>query len=300
MPSLTSRPFTIVQAPSPLGVAPHGIEEGCDALLRAELSKRIGAKVGPRIEPAPFDWQRDPVDGMLNRTAISDYAAALGGVVGEVIDAGCLPIVLGGDCSIMLGPLLALQRRGRYGLLFLDGHMDFYQPEAEPRGEAASMELALATGRGPDLVTRIGGTLPLVRDEDIAVLGFRDEEEAFAHGSQALPETILAIGEAEMRRVGWDTAIDTALERLLRPEVEGFWLHLDVDILSDALLPAADFPAPGGLEWEELRPILSAALRTGKVVGLEITIFNARLDPSGEQAERLAEFISEVLSTEGR
>jgi CRP/FNR family transcriptional regulator, cyclic AMP receptor protein len=45
----------------------------------------------------------------------------------------------------LLGNLLALRRRGRYGLLFLDGHADFYQPEAEPNSEAASMDLALAT-----------------------------------------------------------------------------------------------------------------------------------------------------------
>jgi len=57
-----------------------------------------------------------------------------------------LPLVLGGDCSILLGTTLALRRRGRFGLLFIDGHADFYQPEVEPKGEAASMDLAFATG----------------------------------------------------------------------------------------------------------------------------------------------------------
>ncbi|UHD43852.1 hypothetical protein LUX29_12180 [Aureimonas altamirensis] len=57
------------------------------------------------------------------------------------------------------------------------------------------MELALATGRGPDLISRIGDSLPLLRDEDIVVFGFCDEAEAFEHGSQPLPATILAISE---------------------------------------------------------------------------------------------------------
>ena len=61
--------------------------------------------------------------------------------------------MLGGDCSILLGNLLALRRRGRYGLLFVDGHADFYHPEANPNGEAASMDLAFATGRGPEVLT---------------------------------------------------------------------------------------------------------------------------------------------------
>src|SRR5262245_44187407 len=109
-----------------------------------------------------------------------------------------LPVVLGGDCSIVLGCLLALRRRGRYGLLFLDGHADFYQPDAEPNGEAASMDLALATGRGPLAVTNIEERRPLVRDEDVVVLGRRD-------------------------------AVARAVECLTKPELDGFWVHLDAD-----------------------------------------------------------------------
>ncbi len=56
--------------------------------------------------------------------------------------------MLGGDCSILLGKMLALRRRGRHGLLFIDGRADFYQPQAEPNGEAPSMDLALAPAAG--------------------------------------------------------------------------------------------------------------------------------------------------------
>lgn len=285
----------IVQAPSPLGVAPHGIEKGGDALLQAGLAGRIGADIIARIEPATFDWKRDPDDGVLNKRAISDYAGALSSAVGAALDRDAFPIVLGGDCSIMLGALLALQPRGRFGLLFLDGHMDFYQPEAEPRGEVASMELAFATGRGPDLVARVGGSLPLVRDEDIAVLGFRDENEAFEHGSQPLPASILAFSEETLRQEGFAPYVEKALALLCRPDLDGFWLHLDVDVLSHEILPAADFPTPGGLQWDELKPILVAALRTGKVAGMEVTIFNANLDLDGTQAEKLSAFLDDAF-----
>jgi arginase len=83
-------------------------------------------------------------------------------------------VVLGGDCSILLGNLLALKRRGRYGLLFMDGHADFYNPEANSNGEAASMELALATGRGPDVLTSIESSGPLVNDQDVVAFGYCD------------------------------------------------------------------------------------------------------------------------------
>lgn len=79
-------------------------------------------------------------------------------MTGEVLDAGDVPIVLGGDCSILLGNLLALRRRGRHGLLFIDGHADFYQPEAEPN-YAVVMEAwihGVSTRKVDDLVAALG------------------------------------------------------------------------------------------------------------------------------------------------
>lgn len=81
-----------------------------------------------------------------------------------LIEEGRFSIVLGGDCSILIDPLLALRRLGPYGLFFLDGHADIYQPDAEPSGEVASMELALVSGRGPRQLADIEGMGPLVRD----------------------------------------------------------------------------------------------------------------------------------------
>ena len=111
----------------------------------------------------------------------------LADAVADVVERDEFPVLLGGDCSILLGSTLALRRRGRYGLLFIDGHADFYQPEANPNGEAASMDLAFATGRGPELLTNLEGLRPLVRDEDVVAFGFRDAQEQREYGSQPLP-----------------------------------------------------------------------------------------------------------------
>ena len=77
---------------------------------------------------------------------------------------------------------LAARRRGRSGLLFLDGHADFFQPSAEPKGEVASMELAIAVGRGPAVLADLEGRRPLVREEDVVAFGYRDAEAAAAEG----------------------------------------------------------------------------------------------------------------------
>jgi len=177
----------IVQAPSHLGLRAAGVEALPEALLAAGLAERLGARRGTRLAIPAFDPSIDVGTGLLNPHGLRDHASRLADAVGAVLDEGTFPIVLGGDCTILLGISLALRRRGRYGLLFLDGHADFYQPEAEPTGEAASMELALVTGRGPDLITDLEGRRPLLRDQDVVVLGFRDAEHAAAEGSRPWP-----------------------------------------------------------------------------------------------------------------
>jgi arginase len=123
---------------------------------------------------------------LLNTQAITKYSVKLADAVGEVLDNGEFPLVLGGDCSILLGNLLALRRRGRFGLFFADGHADFYQPEANVNGEVASSDLAFATGRGPNALTHFEGYDSLVLDEDTVVFGFRDQSEQQEYGSQPL------------------------------------------------------------------------------------------------------------------
>jgi arginase len=233
---------------------------------------------------------------VLNAAGLAEYAVRLADAVGAVLDAGRFPLVLGGDCSILLGNLLALRRRGRHGLLFLDGHTDFYQPSAEPAGEAASMELALATGRGPRPLTDLEGRGPLLRDEDVAVLGFRDADESAGAGMQPLPPGLYAVGLGGVRAVGAGTAARRALARLAPVP---FWVHLDVDVLDDALMPAVDYRLPGGLSWAELTEVLRTALSGGRAVGLDVTIFNPRLDPEGALAARLVRCLLDGLGRAG-
>src|SRR5687767_1798474 len=170
-----------------------------------------------------------PISGLLNPTGLRDYARELADATGAVLDGDEFPVVLGGDCSILLGNLLALRRRARYGLLFIDGHADFYQPEANVNGEAASSELALATGRGPEVMAAPAGYRPLIRDEDVVAFAHRDAGEAARYGSQPLPESLRSINLETVRRVGAEAAARQAMAHLERDELTGFWIHLDAD-----------------------------------------------------------------------
>jgi arginase len=288
--------FAILEAPSVLGLFPSGVERLPDVLLAAGLGELLSARRAGRVEPPPYDAKRDPATKLLNPSGLAHYAISLANAIEPLLEAGEFPLVLGGDCSILIGCALATRRRGRTGLLFLDGHADFYQPEAEPKGEAASIDLALVTGHGPDIVTNVEGRRPLMREEHVVVLARRDGEDAEAHGSQRIEDTAIAMFDlAALRSAGIEKTTNDAFKRLADPALAGFWIHLDADVLDDAIMPAVDYRIPGGLHWDELSAILRAAIASGRALGIDITIFNPRLDPDGSIARRFASTLGQGL-----
>ncbi len=290
--------YEILEAPSVLGLFPKGVEGLSQALLAAGLAERLAATRGPLVRPPAYAGGIDPESGVRNATALADYARALADEVGSVLARGAFPIVLGGDCSILLGPLLALRRRGRYGLLFLDGHADFAHPSEDPAGEAASMDLALATGRGPKVVADIEDRGPLVRDDDVALLGYRVLTDGTdRHLGRHVRDTAILVRDlGDIRRDGLTAALEASLARVARDDLSGFFIHLDADVLDDAVMPAVDYRAPDGLQFSEVARIVSAALATGRAVGLELTIFNPALDPDGSLARELVDMLVSGLS----
>jgi arginase len=298
VPDPAAQPTVVIPAPSSLGLRAQGVEKLGDALLGHGLAEALGARIGATVPPPPASGAVDPASGMLNGPEIASYAIALGDAVGEALDAGEVPLVLGGDCSVLLGAALALRRRGGAGLLFLDGHADFYQPSAEASGEAASMELAVATGHGPPALANLEGRSPLIRAEHAVVLGFRDADEQARDGSQPLPRELLALDLEAVRAAGAGPAAELALAHLTRPGAPNrFWVHVDADVLDDSVMPAVDYRQPGGLSPDELATVLAAAIATRRVAGVEVTIYNPTLDPDGAAGAALTDALVRGLGT---
>ncbi|MDM9558424.1 arginase family protein [Bordetella petrii] len=292
MPTLS---YAILEAPSTLGLASGGVERLPDQLLKLGLAERIHARRAERLAVPPKDPVPDPATGVLNAAAIAAWSPRFADAVEAVLDAGEFPVVLGGDCTIVLGSMLAFRRRGRYGLLFIDGNADFFQPEAEPNGEGASMDLALVTGHGPAQLTDMEGRGPLVRPADAVAFAYRDHKDQEEYGSQPLPRELKAIDLPAVRAMGIEAAARAAVDHLAREELDGFFIHLDADCLDDAIMPAVDFRVPGGLAWDELEAVLRIALASGKAAGIEVTIYNPRLDQDGSAGRGLAGVLAAAL-----
>lgn len=292
--------YAILEAPSALGHVPEhrGVEGAPDTLLRAGLADGLAARRAGRVAAEGYSPVRDPETEILNPRALANYSSVLADAVAALLDEGEFPVVLGGDCSILLGAALALKRRGRHGLLYLDGDADFYQPEVNPLGGAASAsDLAFATGRGPGVVCDLEGRRPLVRDDDVVVFASRDAADRERRGCQPLPADTLELDREAVRRAGAAAAAEQAVTFLTRPDgPRGFWIHVDADVLDQTIMRAVDDPRPNGLTWEELVSALRVAIASGAALGLQIAIYNPDFDPDGTNGRGLATTIRSALA----
>jgi arginase len=291
--------FAIIDAPSTLGLRPTGVQYLPEALKAAGLMKKLKAEYEGRVLSLPYNPQRDKYTTLLNPDTIRAFSLQLAEKVISVLHKKQFPIVLGGDCSILIGNLLALKQMGssnssRYGLFFIDGHTDFYQPEASLTGEVADMDLAIVSGRGPDILTDIEGLKPLVLDQDIVVFGYRDGDQAASYGSQDVYETNMHVFDLEkVHTLGITHAASLAIEKLMNDDLAGFWIHLDVDVLDDEIMPAVDYRLDGGLSFSDLNELLKIILGSKCAVGMDITILNPLLDVDGSITHR---FVSSIVA----
>lgn len=290
----------VLDAPSNLGLSPPepgrepGVRGLASALRQRGIVTRLGAEDGGGLAPPPYSPEIEPATGTRNGEAIRGYALDLAGRVLDLVGSGRFPLVLGGDCSNLIGGMLALRRMGRFGLMFVDGHLDFRHPGNSARlGAVAGEDLAVVTGRGPECLANIDGLGPLVRDEDVIALGEREDYPEW----RDIHSTGTTVWDLwRLRAWGFAEAAEMAVDKLETNGVEGFWLHLDADVLDDDLMPAVDSRQPGGMSYGELVKLLGVLLRSGLAVGMEVTIYDPELDPTGEIAEGFAGAIVESFS----
>jgi arginase len=170
----------------------------------------------------------------------------------------------------------------------------------ELNGEVASLDLAIVTGRGPEMLTNLEGLRPLVRDEDVAPVGYRVLGDNDHYLEEHVRDTaITVIDYSDVQYLGIADTLRQSLIAVNSSDLAGFWVHFDVDALGDDIMPAVDYRYPGGLSWDEVEQILGGLLATKGALGLEVTIFNPRLDPDGNLTRRLRDLIACVLPSRG-
>ncbi|MER8073097.1 arginase family protein [Streptomyces sp. NPDC094034] len=298
------RRIVVIDAPSNLGLRPPapGVVPGCyklaGALREQRIVQRLGAFEGGVVVPPRYDrgdWREG--DGVFNAAAIAAYTPRLADRIEHHVRAGDFPLVLGGDCSIQLGASLALRRMGRYGLAAIDGSADFrHAGNSDNIGAAGGEELAIGTGRGQRDLSDLEGLRPYLRDEDVRLFGIRDYDEDREELARLRIPTVTV---GELREWGAAELAGAVLQTLETPVTDGFWVHLDADVLDPEVMPAVDSPDAGGLLPDELSVLLRTLVSSERCVGLNVTIYDPDLDPDGTAGALLADLVVGAFTGEG-
>ncbi|MDA0180994.1 arginase family protein [Solirubrobacter phytolaccae] len=257
------------------------------ALRAAGLQAALGAHDGGDVELPPGDPTRGPRTGLVNEGALLVMAERLG----ERLRATSrFPVVVGGDCSVLLGIIPAL---APVGLLCVDGHEDTMPLDVSEDGEAANTEIGLLLGlTGRLLPVELRDRFAVLDRNALAMIGPRDDRwrarfnvgSLAGHGvwARALPDITDATGAEAVAHVG-------------RP----WWLHVDLDVLDPADFPAQGVPGDdgtsGGLTWDRLTALLAAAVGAGGCVGMSFVIYDPDQDPTGLDARRIVRLIADVI-----
>lgn len=289
----------IVTAASILGLKPTGVERLPAVLLSQGLRETLNSHNAVIEVPTLnhlYTYERDRPTGVLNVSALRTFSVNLKNALGQIPFKKKFALVLGGDCSILIGVTAALKSIGTYGLFFLDAHADFYEPEKSITGEAADMDLAIVTGRGPDMLTNIDNAKPYLYDENVIHLGQRDMEETRKFKSQEIRSTKIKCIDHTRLQTASNLQIANEIESCVRQiNVDGFWIHFDTDVMNDELNPAVDYRLPGGLSFEQCQTILTGLIQKYPTVGMSVTIFNPNLDTGDAVARKIVTLISNIL-----
>jgi len=259
--------------------------------MAAGLASEVGASQVLPLERPTYSFAAQAGTPVRNGRSIRDFSLLLANAVRGILEKGGFPLVIGGDCSILLGGLCGLRLAGGQGLVHIDGHSDFYQlgaHETSP-GAAAGMDLALASGRGDPLVTSLPGVAtPLARDEDIVQIGERNAPK----DRDRIPGTgIMQITVEHALANGIHAAASSAITKLEAAGIRRAWVHVDLDVLDQKVMPAVDSPGSPGLSFAQLSALAGALYRSGRIAGADFAIYDPELDPDRRYAHPITQCI---------
>jgi arginase len=243
------------------------------------------------------DHRRDPRSGLVGHREVVAATETIRAAFTPWLQPDRRTVVLGGCCTLMIGLGAATRDKiGRFGIAYIDGHLDLYDGRSSPSGEAADVPLATMLGHGdPDVLAATGGAS--LSPEDVYLLGYRDALQARGHGS-LMPEDFdpgFRHADTPVIRAAGPSKLGAAARAHFDERALPFWLFLDVDALDPDVFPATDALIGDGLDWGELDALAGPLARSPHLLGLVVTCYNPEKDPDGACGRRLGQFIESVV-----
>ena len=292
-------PVSVFGVPTDIGASRRGASMGPEALRVAGLVEAIAARGVDVRDIGDVSGPRNPVsapvDGYRHLEEVVAWNQAVFAASQQALDAGRMPIMLGGDHCLAIGSIAAVAAHCRAAgkklrVLWLDAHADFNTREITPSGNIHGMPVTCLCGMGPDQLTHFGGVKPAITPDQIRQIGIRSVDQ----GEKRLVKEY-GLDIYDMRyidEVGMRRAIEEALEGV--DADTHLHVSFDVDMLDPHIAPGTGTRVPGGVNYREAQLIMEMVADTGRMGSLDLVEVNPALDKRNATA-RLAVDLVESL-----
>ena len=291
--------MALIGAPTDIGAGHRGASMGPEALRVAGLAEALRerglAVVDKGNLSGPLNPWQPPVDGYRHLQEVTEWNRTVMDAVYASLQAGELPILLGGDHCLGIGSITAVARHCRetgkqLRVLWLDAHADFNTHDVTPSGNLHGMPVACLFGVGPQALTHLGGSAPAILSADLRQIGIRSVD---AGEKRLVKEHGLDI--YDMRHID-EIGIKRAMEQALEGVNGDTHVHVsfDVDFLDPSIAPGVGTTVPGGPNYREAQLVMEMIADAGSLGSIDIVELNPAFDDHNRTA-RLAVDLVESL-----
>jgi arginase len=295
--NIIPKKIRVIGVPLDLGQSRRGVDMGPSAVRVAGLEAKLEA-LGHIVEDAgniSVAIAEQKKAGDPNAKYLKEITATCtkhAELVVKTLEAGKMPLVLGGDHSVATGTVSGVaefhRRQGqKIGLIWIDAHTDINTPDTSPSGNVHGMPLGAILGLGPSDMANIFGFAPKVQPENCVLVGVRDIEEAEK-------ENIRRAGVTEvytMRDID-ERGMRTVMEEALRTAgrgTAGYHISLDMDWIDPEDAPGVGTPVRGGATYREAHLAMEIIHDHGRMTSFEIVEINPVIDEHNRTADLAVE-----------
>jgi arginase len=247
--SVAPRQIRVIGVPLDLGQSRRGVDMGPSAVRVAGLEARLEA-IGHVVEDAgnvAVAIPEQKKEGAARAKYLKEITATCtkaAELVLKTLEAGKVPIVLGGDHSIAAGTVSGVaefyrRKNQRIGLLWIDAHTDINTPDTSPSGNVHGMPLAAIMGLGPAELGHIFDLSPKVRPENCVLVGVRDVDEHEKENIRKAGIEVFTMRDIDER--GMRAVMEEAL-RMAGHGTAGYHVSLDMDWIDPEDAPGVGTP----------------------------------------------------------
>lgn len=305
---MTEKRVGIIGVPLGFGAGQTGSELGVNAMRLtrfrgcslAEHIRHLGYSVTDHGD-VPIVQPDSEADGG-NPKHLAEMLASSASIitnVNNILAAGELPIILGGDHAIAIPTFSAVadhyrQQGTEIGLIWFDAHADINTPETSPSGNIHGMPLAALLGHGNTELVNLCDYSPKLDPRYIAHIGARDIDPGERANIERLGLRPNFFTMSDIDRRGMAACVEDAI-RIAGSAPGGYAVTFDVDGIDPRFAPGSGTLVRGGATYREAHLTLEMIAADGRMRSFEIVEVNPLLDQSNITVELACELILSAL-----